>query len=296
VKLKTIGQLVVPPLLLTVGVAAYAQTFTNQELRNSAAPDKCITAPKDAADNMQLVVQPCTGSPNQRFTLHPDGHLQSAVKNPQGYDLCVDYYPAQGNDGSPVRLFRCRPFGGGIDSHRWSWDGARLRGAHGTYVSVSGGEAALTSTAHVVMSRSTSQTSQWVFNKPGTTPANPPNVAVPGGSDRSGTLPPVPAPTPKPSGPSSFWCADSPPTCAVVERNGQKYVVDYCDFPQGGSRPCSPEGSAKLFCAENGYNYSTTNRSKLSQNPLGLRTWHLGANAACTRDCATLSQISCRSQ
>ena len=146
---------------------AGAQSFANRELRSMVSADKCVTAPANASDNAQLLLQPCNGSANQRFTLHPDGHLQAGVKNPQGYDLCVDYYPTQGAEGSPVRLFRCRPFGGAVDSHRWGWDNGSLRGAHGTFISPLGGEsAASTGSPPLVMSRASGRAQQWTFAAP----------------------------------------------------------------------------------------------------------------------------------
>ena len=116
----------------------------------------------------------------------------------------------------------------------------------------------------------------------GVAPPEPPKAALPGGA--------------RPPGSSvSFWCGLSTPNCPTISHGGRQYVVDHCAFPLASKKGCDTEAAARLYCASLGYNTGTTDKSKLATNALGLPTWHMGSDEACTRDCNSMGNISCRS-
>ncbi|MES2179902.1 MAG: hypothetical protein V4550_18720 [Gemmatimonadota bacterium] len=75
-----------------------------------------------------------TTSSLQQIVVQPDGHVvvNGGVARRDGRQMCLDYYPARGNNGDPIKLYPCRPLGGAGDSHRWSYS------ARGEFVSGSG--------------------------------------------------------------------------------------------------------------------------------------------------------------
>ncbi|MBV9774520.1 MAG: ricin-type beta-trefoil lectin domain protein [Gemmatimonadetes bacterium] len=134
-----LGALLAVVALAGFPVRAHAQTM----FENYAYPGKCMDIYQGSlTGGNHIDAYTCQSSVNQYFQLQSDGHVlvQKGQTNSQGYQMCMDYYPAAGNVGDPVKIWPCRPLSGPGDSQHWYYLGSnQWMGGSGNCVSAPSG-------------------------------------------------------------------------------------------------------------------------------------------------------------